>query len=166
MEYLLLAELMHRPASGYDLRKRLQNGAFSDSPGSVYPAVKRLADRGLIEAGRAAGRRRRTAFRATEAGRRALLDWARAAVDVADLRRDARAVELRYAVLGEHGTPAELRAFLVQYADAVAAHLGAAQAEYEALPRSNLAKRQMARLAIDVLLARHTWAVRSFKELS
>ncbi len=47
----LLGLLQDKPQSGYELRKLFATtpmGNFSDSPGSIYPALKRLAHDGLI----------------------------------------------------------------------------------------------------------------------
>jgi PadR family transcriptional regulator, regulatory protein AphA len=46
------------------------------SYGQIYPELRRLADAGLVEAeDDPAGGRKRTAYRLTDAGRQALLDW-------------------------------------------------------------------------------------------
>jgi DNA-binding PadR family transcriptional regulator len=70
--YALLG-LLQKPSSGYDLRKIFSSTAmmsYSDSPGAIYPALRRLEQRGLIvgkvEAG--SGMRRRQLFRLTKQG--------------------------------------------------------------------------------------------------
>jgi len=53
--------LWQSPRSGYDLRKFFSATpmmSFSDSPGAIYPALRRLEQRGFIR-GQAEGARRR-----------------------------------------------------------------------------------------------------------
>jgi DNA-binding PadR family transcriptional regulator len=50
---LLLVELTGGPAHGYELMRRLEEssgGAWSPSPGSVYPTLQMLQDEGLLSA--------------------------------------------------------------------------------------------------------------------
>ena len=62
--YALLGLLHQAPQAGYDLRKTFVStpmAAFSDSPGAIYPALRRLAGQGWIAPVEPArgGRRRR-----------------------------------------------------------------------------------------------------------
>ena len=53
LEFALVGLLRQKVQSGYDLRKTFTETAmrhYSDSPGSIYPALKRLQARGWIEA--------------------------------------------------------------------------------------------------------------------
>ena len=48
--YALLG-LLQKPSSGYDLRKVFSSTSmktYSDSPGAIYPALRRLEHRGLV----------------------------------------------------------------------------------------------------------------------
>jgi DNA-binding PadR family transcriptional regulator len=49
---LCLAVLAHGPASGYEIKKELEDGAYSHffraSFGSIYPALARLAQEGFV----------------------------------------------------------------------------------------------------------------------
>lgn len=78
--YALLGLLSDEPSSGYDVRKMFSTtpmGTFSDSPGAIYPALKRLEASGLIrgEIENRGGLRRRKVFRPTTAGTRELKRW-------------------------------------------------------------------------------------------
>src|SRR5512134_2703702 len=76
----LLGLLHQQPRSGYDLRKVFTLtpfSHFSDSPGAIYPALRRLAARGYVTAGAPSGGRRRQVFRLTPRGRKAWLAWLR-----------------------------------------------------------------------------------------
>jgi DNA-binding PadR family transcriptional regulator len=80
--YALLGLLAQKPSSGYDLRKIFTltpMQTFSDSPGAIYPALKRLEKSGLIRGKleHASGLRRRQVFHLTAAGGAALRSWLR-----------------------------------------------------------------------------------------
>jgi DNA-binding PadR family transcriptional regulator len=116
LEYALLGLILQGPASGYDLRKLFAStpmGTFSDSPGAIYPALRRLARRGWIAAGAAArGGRRRRLFSATAAGRRALGDWIGLDPTRDDVVRNWDALMLRLAFMTGNAPPARVTAFL------------------------------------------------------
>ncbi|GLR48525.1 PadR family transcriptional regulator [Sphingomonas astaxanthinifaciens DSM 22298] len=70
LKLLLLRLIADEPRHGYDLIRTIEEksgGAYSPSPGVVYPTLSFLADEGLIEEQAAEGSRKR--FAATEAGR-------------------------------------------------------------------------------------------------
>lgn len=76
----ILGLLHQKPMSGYDLRKGFTSTPlihFSDSPGSIYPAIGRLSRQGLIArtAREDSSRRERQIFRLTPKGRGALKRW-------------------------------------------------------------------------------------------
>jgi DNA-binding PadR family transcriptional regulator len=53
LEFALVGLLRQKAQAGYDLRKTFTETAmrhYSDSPGSIYPALRRLQARGWIEA--------------------------------------------------------------------------------------------------------------------
>src|ERR1039458_8829965 len=82
LEFVLTGLLRQKPQSGYDLRKAFTTTAmrhFSDSPGSIYPALKRLNARGRLSSEPAApsqpeNRRGRQVFDLTAAGDAALIE--------------------------------------------------------------------------------------------
>jgi DNA-binding PadR family transcriptional regulator len=74
---LLLWLIGEKPRHGYELIKaveQLVGGAYSPSPGSVYPILSLLEDMGQIEAASAEGAKK--LFAITDAGRRVLKDEA------------------------------------------------------------------------------------------
>lgn len=65
----MLALLLERPMHGYEMITELNErtgGAWSPSPGSIYPKLQLLEDEGLIEGDDSDGKRR---YRLTDAGR-------------------------------------------------------------------------------------------------
>ncbi|HTR64986.1 MAG TPA: PadR family transcriptional regulator [Terriglobales bacterium] len=100
--FALLGLLQQTPSSGYDLRKVFSATAmttYSDSPGAIYPALRRLQQQGLIsgsvESG--AGMRRRRIFRLTRRGLAELRKWITRPVDRSDVIRSLHEVMLRFA---------------------------------------------------------------------
>jgi DNA-binding PadR family transcriptional regulator len=68
LDLAVLGLLRDGPRHGYDLKKHLASlGFLRVSFGSLYPALRRLEKRGLIEAVRASGTRK--AYRVTDEGR-------------------------------------------------------------------------------------------------
>jgi DNA-binding PadR family transcriptional regulator len=95
--------LRQNPQSGYDLRKTFSSTPmrhYSDSPGSIYPALKRMQAKkwvaGAIESGNG---RKREVYRATAAGKKALADWLRKPVSREDIIWHVDQLMLRFAFL-------------------------------------------------------------------
>jgi PadR family transcriptional regulator AphA len=76
--YVILGMLSWRPMSGYDIKSLADRSTrffWAISYGQIYPELRRLSESGLVEADEAEGGRRRTAYRLTPKGRKALLGW-------------------------------------------------------------------------------------------
>ena len=102
--YALLGLIQQRPRSGYDLRKTFAEtamGSFSDSPGAIYPALGRLAKRGLIESEveDSSGLRRRRMYRLTTEGERELKHWLSQPVTRDEIIRRLGELMLRFAFM-------------------------------------------------------------------
>jgi DNA-binding PadR family transcriptional regulator len=82
LDFLLLAIVAAEPAHGYAIieeLKRRSGGAFDLPEGTVYPALHRLEQSGLLTSAWDAGSaRRRRVYRITARGRRALAGERRA----------------------------------------------------------------------------------------
>jgi DNA-binding PadR family transcriptional regulator len=135
LAYALLGLLHQAPQSGYDLRKTFVStplSHFSDSPGAIYPALRRLSRQGWIApVARPQGGRRRRLFEPTALGRRALRQWLGRAPTPDDVIRGWDVLMLRLAFMGESARVPMLR-FLVAIESALqryVAELEAFQAE-------------------------------------
>jgi DNA-binding PadR family transcriptional regulator len=113
--YAVLGLLRQNPCSGYDLRKIFATtpmSSFSDSPGAIYPALRRLEKDGLIR-GRiedGPGVRRRQIFRPTPQGTAALKNWLAQRLGREDVVRHLNGVMLRFAFMdGAAGKAASIR---------------------------------------------------------
>jgi DNA-binding PadR family transcriptional regulator len=155
LDFALLGLLAKSPASGYDIRKIMQVtplGRYSDSPGSIYPALRRL-ERMRLLSGRAdeSGRRRYT-FAMTALGRQTFRDWLTAPIGEPPL--DTRMLDLRLALMSEILSPRHVRRFLREYGTAIDADVGrltAAQAEL----RPQLSYSSRLALAMGITLLKH-----------
>ncbi len=101
LEYAILGLIHGAPRSGYDIRKIFASSLlrlFSDSPGSVYPALRRLERDELIQAPRK-GRRGLRVFRLTRSGRAALRRWVATPIEAEELRKNPDAFSLQFAYM-------------------------------------------------------------------
>lgn len=109
LELAILGFLRQEPRSGYELRKVLS----SDSPGAVYPALKRLTTGGLIEgAADESTRRGKERFHITAIGRRALRGALMKPLTEEEVRRKPDGCLLRVRFM----EPAASAEFLFEYA--------------------------------------------------
>jgi len=137
--YALLGLLQQKPASGYDLRKIFSSTSmktYSDSPGAIYPALKRLEEQGLIrghiESG--AGLRRRQVFRVTSQGLSELRQWITHPITREDMMRGQPEVMLRFAFCEMAVDRAAAVELLQSLETALKAHVAALREELQALP--------------------------------
>src|SRR5271165_3394189 len=73
LRWVLLNLIAEKPSHGYELIKAIEErlgGAYSPSPGVIYPTLTLLEDMGLIAAAQSEGARK--AFAVTDEGRAAL----------------------------------------------------------------------------------------------
>ena len=164
LDHALLGLLNRGDASGYELRKVFSQtplGRFSDSPGSIYPALQRLERRGFVAGSRPTGARRRRTLHLTAAGRRAFTEWVLAPAAASDTERDDGAFELRLAFMSDVA-PRRLRAFLDEHAEALDARHDRVAAAVQGL-RDKLSPSAL--LAVDLGLhamrARSSWCRRA-----
>jgi DNA-binding PadR family transcriptional regulator len=128
LEGALLGLLHDQPQSGYALRKLFQDTPmlhFSDSPGSIYPALKRLEARGAIrgDVDAATPLRPRQVFSLTAEGVASLREWLAAPVTRDTVIRDFEGAMLRFAFLDRVLGAAETTRFLEALARELAAHV-------------------------------------------
>jgi DNA-binding PadR family transcriptional regulator len=101
LEHLLLGLLHQKPASGYTLRKIFATtplGHYSDSPGSIYPALNRLRRRGLVRPAKdqPTTGRGTLLLSLTPQGRAELRSWLQRPITLDEVRHDAEGVMLRF----------------------------------------------------------------------
>jgi PadR family transcriptional regulator, regulatory protein AphA len=105
--FLILGLLSEGPLSGYDLARltKLRFRFFwSESYGQIYPELRRLAEEGLVDEGKAAGSRGKTTWTLTGEGRRALEAWLEEEKEASDITRLETPLKAYFAFAAEPGT--------------------------------------------------------------
>src|ERR1039458_5879899 len=102
--YALLGLIHEQPQSGYDLRKIFAStamGTFSDSPGAIYPALRRLETDELVcgTVVESATLRRRRVFQITPQGLDAFKAWLLQPVTRDDVIRRIPDLMVRFAFM-------------------------------------------------------------------
>jgi DNA-binding PadR family transcriptional regulator len=171
LEHMLLSLLHARPASGYALRKLFVStpvGHYSDSPGSIYPALQRLRRRGLLRPvkGQPSDGRGTQLLAVTPKGVAEMRSWLKRPVTREELQHDAAGLMLRFVSVAQmFGEPAA-RAFAGQMESCVQETIRALKS-YLRGPGKNLPT--TGRLAVEQGLegyrALARWAVRAGNEL-
>jgi len=106
-EQVLLGLIASEPRSGYGLKKMFNAspaGIYQPSPGALYPALRRLEDRGLLQAEKqvSSGRRSQRLYQVTEAGQAVHLDWLRQPVVPDTVATDLGLHMMRFALMENH----------------------------------------------------------------
>jgi DNA-binding PadR family transcriptional regulator len=170
LEYALLGLLQQEPRSGYDLRRIFSAtpfAHFSDSPGAIYPALRRLAARGLIAGGVASGGRRRRTFRPTTAGGRAWLAWLQLPPTRAEVVWEPDSLMLRFAFMGDALPASAAVRFLAVYQKETEAHVAALR-RFQRDTQANVSRtgRLAFQAGVAMFLTRIAWARRARKALA
>lgn len=134
--YALMGLLQGKPASGYELRKIFSSTSmrsYSDSPGAIYPALRRLERqsliRGTIEEG--SGLRRRQRFRLTPRGVAALKAWIARPVTREDLVTGQAEIMLRFAFSEQAAGVTGSLELLTSFEAALKPYLAALREEFQ-----------------------------------
>lgn len=137
VEMALLGLLRGKPQSGYDLRKTFTTTPmrhYSDSPGSIYPALRRLESRGWISgtgSTPADDRRRRQEFVITDKGTAVLVAWLEQEVSEEHVRLRFSELMLRFAFMDGNIPRSATVRFLDQLSGGLAGYLGEMRAKFE-----------------------------------
>jgi DNA-binding PadR family transcriptional regulator len=118
LSYAILGLIRDQPGSGYEIRRVFDTPLlrrFSSSPGSIYPALKRLEQLGLVER---TGSRNRGTFSITPEGRAALTEWVMRPISPREIEEEADLLLLRFAFLEGLVSPASRLDFLSSFAAA------------------------------------------------
>ena len=164
-EHILLGLICTAPSSGYDLKRIFAvtpMGIYRPSSGSVYPALRRLEQKGLVKAQAPSGQggqsaRRRRVYEPTQTGQAAHLTWLRTPIEPATVSRDLGLHLMRFVMMEHLLPPEEVLTFLQNLADALAALT--AQLEQYAAGAADPTSRHP-RLALDHGLEVHRASLR------
>ncbi len=130
--YSLLGLIHRQPMSGYDLRKIFATtawGTFSDSPGAIYPALRRLAARGLARGTveESTSLRRRRVFRITSKGMAAFKAWLLKPVTRDDVIRRIPDLMVRFSFMDQTMGEERTERFLDEFAGEMAGYIPSLQ---------------------------------------
>lgn len=128
-EHILLGLICTAPASGYDLKRIFATtpmGIYQPSSGTLYPALRRLEQKGLVKAQAASGQgdqsaRHRRVYEPTQTGRAAHLNWLRTPVEPVTVSHDLGLHLMRFVMMEHLLAPEEVITFLQDLADTLAA---------------------------------------------
>ncbi|MEJ2007932.1 MAG: PadR family transcriptional regulator [Acidobacteriota bacterium] len=168
---VLLGLVRQAPRSGYDLRRMFilsPMAHYSDSPGSIYPALARLQQKRWIKPvdEPAGSPRRRQRFAITRQGLAALKKWLSKPVTRSDVRYRPGDLMLRFAFLFEvSGRTATIR-FLSDFERETSANATSIR-EYleENKAHMSAAGRMALEYGLGEYLTRAEWARRALAEL-
>jgi DNA-binding PadR family transcriptional regulator len=148
LEMALLGLVAQKPQSGYDLRKTFTTTAmrhYSDSPGSIYPALLRIEARGWIEAtvekAESIDPRRKQEYRLTGSGKSALIAWLELPVSAEDVRMRQQELMLRFAFMDGNVPRSTTVQFLDQFARELAVYAAESRTKWKEM--SDLVARAM-----------------------
>jgi DNA-binding PadR family transcriptional regulator len=154
LEMALLGLLAQKPQSGYDLRKTFATTAmrhYSDSPGSIYPALRRVEAQGWIETtetkNTVAEPRRRQDYRLTDTGKKTLIAWLELPVGPEDVRMRQAELMLRFAFMDGNVPRSTAIQFLEQLSRELALYAAENRTKWQ-LMRDLIAKAALGRAPI------------------
>jgi len=85
IDYVVIGMVLHVPLTGYDIKKLIEMGTgnfVKASHGSLYPALKKLADKDFLTMReQPQGDRMKKYYQATELGKAAFLEWLTSPLD-------------------------------------------------------------------------------------
>jgi DNA-binding PadR family transcriptional regulator len=129
LEFAVLGLVSQKPRSGYELIKVFRDtpmARFSDSPGAIYPALRRMELAGFLRGRteRVHELRPRRVFEPTKRGGDELAQWLRQKPSLEDVAHRPDDIMLRFAFMDAHLSAVECRTFLEELTKGTAAHLG------------------------------------------
>ncbi len=130
--FALLGLIHQQPMSGYDLRKIFAStawGTFSDSPGAIYPALRRLETRELVrgEVRESTSLRKRRVFKITPKGLAGFKAWLKKPVTGDDVIRRIHDLMVRFAFMDQTIGEERTAKFLGEFAEHMAAYIPSLQ---------------------------------------
>ena len=168
--YALLGLLAGKPSTGYDLRKLFTGTPmrhFSDSPGSVYPALRRLEDAGHVRIAkeRDDNPRGRQRYVPTRAGLTEFRRWLASPVEQDEIDRPGEFV-LRFAFMDDHLVHGEIVARLTEFRERIRAYAAdLRQTESSLAPKLPACARLALQNGIQSHDAQADWADRALSQL-
>ena len=123
-EQVLLGVIASEPRSGYGLKKMFSSSpasVYQPSPGALYPALRRLEERGLLHAEKqvSSGQRALRLYQLTDAGLAVFLEWLRTPVVPETVGAELGQYLMRFSLMEGYLERAEVIAFLADLGGAL-----------------------------------------------
>ena len=125
LDYAILGLLQDKPKSGYSIRKVFETtalGIYSSSPGSIYPALKRLEKNGLI-AKKEVEKTNKTRFHINALGLQILRNWLLKSIEKIDVERNREELFLKFAFMENLLSVSEKLVFLESFHSQLKAYI-------------------------------------------
>lgn len=113
LDYAILGILSQSPQTGYGVRKIFETtalGNYSSSPGTIYPALKRLHKLDLVN--NEENSEGKAYFKLTKKGLLTLKNWLLSKLSLQDIQKDNASVLLRFAFMEDLLTHSQILSFL------------------------------------------------------
>jgi DNA-binding PadR family transcriptional regulator len=162
--FTLLGLIRQSPMSGYDLMKIFAStawGTFSDSPGAIYPALRRLEVRELVRGTveESSSLRRRRVFKVTAKGLAAFKAWLKKPVTRDEVIRRIPDLMVRCAFMDETLGEERTAKFIAEFAGELAGYIPSLQQYLESHSSEMTLSSQLAlESGIQEYEARLRWA--------
>ena len=170
--YALLGLLHQQEETGYGLQKFFEDspmGAYSSSPGAIYPALKRLERNGLVVSRlREDGPVKRSkVYAPTAEGTEALRGWLTREITQRDVQAGMDELMLRFAFHGLLADRQATRTFLAELADRIEAYIDTLEDTRAQLERAgaDVHSRLALEAGRETYRAQARWARRALSEL-
>lgn len=132
LDHAILGLIQDRPLSGYGIRKLFEEtalGNYSSSPGTIYPALKRLEKFDLVEK-IAQNNTIKTRFQITKNGIIILQKWFLKPIEKIDVERKTDELLLRFAFMDTLVDKKQKIHFLTSFRDLLNIYINKLQAYY------------------------------------
>ncbi len=128
LDFAILGLLHQQPETGYGIRMIFETtalGTYSSSPGSIYPALKRLQKLGMIEqeAFTSDTGKTKPRYKPTMKGEQALVAWMTQEITDEDISKKVNLLLLRFAFMDHHIGRSQKVAFLQSFIEKIEVYL-------------------------------------------
>lgn len=125
IDYAILGLIRNEPQSGYGIRKVFETtalGAYSNSPGTIYPALKRLQKIGVVKNKKDKDDGKNKFF-ITKKGIKVLRDWVVKPLEKKDIERNLDKIFLRFAFMDDLANQEEKINFIQSFQSLITIYL-------------------------------------------
>lgn len=136
LDYAILGLLQRQLLTGYRIRKIFETtalGNYSSSPGTIYPALKRLKKLGLIGQGEGTGnsKKENIRFTITPEGMQMLVQWLQRPLDRESISKQMKETMLRFVFMEHLLTKDQKTGFLKSFISETREYIKILKSNYE-----------------------------------